>query len=90
MTSIAAGIIADAPPSAVWNTVRNIGALRRCRLPGLVVATAHLPGGRCVPFGTAIAAVEPFVSLNHDFRLLVWTADVLPDEAAASIRPMMR
>jgi Polyketide cyclase / dehydrase and lipid transport len=120
MTSIAVEISTEAPPSAVWDAVRDIGALHTRLVPGFVVATELVPGGRCVTFGNGKVVVEPIISTNDEIRRLVWTvqdgspghahynsavqvypreiggsrvvwtADVLPDEAAAPIGAMMR
>jgi hypothetical protein len=120
MTSIAVEISTEASPSAVWDAIRDIGAVHTRLVPGFVVATELVPGGRRVTFGNGKVVVEPIVSLNDDLRRLVWTAqvgipglahyngavqvypreiggsrvvwtaDVLPDEAAAPIGAMVR
>jgi len=120
MTSIAVEISTEASPSAVWEAIRDIGALHTSLVPGFVVATELVPGGRRVTFGNGKVVVERIVSLNDDLRRLVWTAqggmaalahyngavqvypreiggsrvvwtaDVLPDEAAGPIGAMMR
>ncbi len=74
MTSIAVEILTEASPSAVWDAVRDIGALHTRLVPGFVVATELVPGGRRVTFGNGMVVVEPIVSLNDDLRRLVWTA----------------
>jgi Polyketide cyclase / dehydrase and lipid transport len=120
MTSIAIEITTEATPSTVWDAIRDVGALHTRLVPGFVVATELVPGGRRVTFGSGMAVVEPIISLNDELRRLVWTAqgglpglvhyngavqvyprevggsrvvwtaDVLPDEAAATIGAMMR
>jgi hypothetical protein len=120
MTSIAVEISTAASPVAVWDAVRDIGALHTRLVPGFVVVTELVAGGRRVTFGNGMVVTEPIVSLNDDLRRLVWTAqggslglahynaavqvypreiggsrvvwtaDVLPDEAAVPIRAMMR
>jgi len=120
MTSIAVEISTDASPAAVWDAVRDIGALHTRLVPGFVVATELVAGGRRVTFGNGVVVEEPIVSLNDDLRRLiwtvqggslglvhynaavqvcpreiggsrvVWTADILPDEAAVPIGAMMR
>jgi hypothetical protein len=120
MTSIAVEISTEASPSVVWDAIRDIGALHTRLVPGFVVATELVPGGRRVTFGNGKVVVEPIVSLNDDLHRLVWTAqgglpglvhyngavqvypremggsrvvwtaDVLPDEAAAPIGAMMQ
>jgi hypothetical protein len=120
MTSIAVEISTEAPASAVWDAIRDIGALHTRLVPGFVVATERVAGGRRVTFQNGMVVVEPIVSLNDELRRLVWTvqgsplelahyngavqvypreiggsrvvwtADILPDEAAAQIGAMMR
>jgi hypothetical protein len=120
MTSIAVEISTDASPAAVWDAVRDIGALHTRLVPGFVVATELMAGGRRVTFGNGMVVTEPIVSLNDDLRRLVWTvqggslglahynaavqvysreiggcrvvwtADILPDEAAVPVGAMMR
>jgi len=120
MTSIAVEISTDASPGAVWDAVRDIGALHTRLVPGFVVATELVAGARRVTFGNSMVALEPIVSLNDNLRRLVWTvqggslglahynaavqvysreiggsrvvwtADILPDEAAVPIGAMMR
>jgi Polyketide cyclase / dehydrase and lipid transport len=74
MTSIAVEISTEASPSAVWDVIRDIGALHTRLVPGFVVATELVAGGRRVTFGNGKVVVEPIVSLNDDLRRLVWTA----------------
>jgi hypothetical protein len=120
MTSIAVEISTDASPAAVWDAVRDIGAVHTRLVPGFVVATELVAGGRRVTFGNGMVVTEPIVSLNDGLRRLVWTvqggslglahynaavqvysreiggsrvvwtADILPDEAAAPVGAMMR
>jgi len=74
MTSIAVEVNTEAAPAAVWDAIRDIGALHVRLVPGFVVATELVPGGRRVTFGNGTIVVEPIVSLNEDLRRLVWTA----------------
>jgi len=74
MTSIAVEISTEASPAAVWDAIRDIGALHTRLVPGFVVATELVPGGRRVTFGNGMVVVEPIISLNDDLRRLVWTA----------------
>ena len=120
MTSIAVEIATDASPAAVWDAVRDIGALHTRLVPGFVVATELVAGGRRVTFGNGMVVTEPIVSLNDGLRRLVWTAqggslglahynaavqvypreiggsrvvwtaDILPDEAAVPIGAMIQ
>src|ERR1022692_511388 len=73
MTSIAVEISTEASPSAVWDAIRDIGALHTRLVPGFVVATELVPGGRRVTFANGMIVVEPIVSLNEELHRLVWT-----------------
>ena len=121
MATIAVEVTTAAAPSLVWDAIRDIGALHTRLVPGFVVATELVPGGRRVTFGNGLVVVEPIISSNDDTRRLawtaqsegsggpthyngvvqvfprevggsrvVWTADILPDEAAGMIRQMMK
>jgi uncharacterized protein YndB with AHSA1/START domain len=120
MTSIAVEVTTNAPPALVWDAIRDIGALHTRLVPGFVVDTELVEGGRRVTFTNGLVVVEPIVSMNDDLRRLVWTAqggssglthyhaaaqvfarevggsrvvwaaDILPHEAAASIGAMMK
>jgi len=54
MTSIAVEISTEATPSAVWDAIRDIGALHTRLVPGFVVATVLVPGGRRVTFANGM------------------------------------
>jgi hypothetical protein len=73
MTSIAVEISTEASSSAVWDAIRDIGALHTRLVPGFVVATELVPGGRRVTFANGMVVVEPVVSVNEELRRLVWT-----------------
>ena len=120
MATIAVEVTTAAAPSLVWDAIRDIGALHTRLVPGFVVATELVPGGRRVTFGNGLVIVEPIISSNDDMRRLawtaerapaglthyngavqvfprevggsrvVWTADVLPDEAAGTVGEMMK
>jgi hypothetical protein len=120
MTTVAVEVTTDASPSAVWDVIRDIGSLHTRLVPGFVLATELVPGGRRVTFANGLVVVEPIVCMNDDLRRLVWTAhggspyithynaaaqvypreiggsrvvwtaDVLPHEAAEQIATMMK
>jgi len=46
MASIAVEVTTEASPAAVWDAIRDIGALHARLVPGFVVATELVPGGR--------------------------------------------
>src|SRR5580700_1112875 len=74
MTSIAVEISTEASPWAVWDAIRDIGALHTRLVPGFVVNTELVPGGRRVTFQNGMVVVEPIVSVSAELRRLVWTA----------------
>ena len=73
MASMAVEITTNASAHSVWDTVRDVGALHTRLVPGFVVATGLVPGGRRVTFANGQVVVEPIVSLNDNLRRLVWT-----------------
>ena len=78
MASIRRELTLDAPPAAVWEALRDVGAIHTRLAPGFVLATELEPGGaaRIVTFG------------NGTTRC-VWIADLLPHELAPTIAAMI-
>jgi carbon monoxide dehydrogenase subunit G len=74
MASIAKVVLSTASPAAVWDAVRDIGALHTRLVPGFVVATEIIPGGRRVTFANGVVIDEPIISSDDTARRLVWTA----------------
>ena len=90
MASIRKEILLDAHPEDVWDAVRDIGALHTRLVPGFVTDTRLEEGARVVTFGNGMVVRELIVDLDGEERAkLVWTADLLPNEAAADIRAMI-
>lgn len=118
MASISKEIVTRANPNAVWDAIRDIGALHTRLVPGFVTATELIPGGRRVTFGNGLVVDEPIIDSNNEMRRLAWTAtgealhlrhynasvqvfphergsrvvwtvDLLPDEAASTVESMM-
>jgi hypothetical protein len=119
MGSMTREIVTDASADAVWDAIRDIGALHTRLVPGFVVNTELVPGGRRVTFANGRTIEEPIVSSCDALRRLVWTAraadsplehyncsvqvyaraaggsrvewtaDFLPDTAAAILAPRM-
>ena len=118
MASISKEIVTRANPNAVWDAIRDIGALHTRLVPGFVTATELIPGGRRVTFGNGLVVNEPIIDSDDEKRRLawtatggglalqhynasvqvfphehgsrvVWTADLLPDEAAPTVGSMM-
>lgn len=74
MGSITKEVLTDANPDAVWDAIRDIGALHTRLVPGFVVDTQLVPGGRRVTFASGRTVEEPIVSSSDSLRRLVWTA----------------
>jgi len=74
MASFAVEVTTDASPAAVWDAIRDIGALHTRLVPGFVTNTELVAGGRRVTFANGMTVIEPVVSLDDDLRRLVWTA----------------
>ena len=118
MASLVKAIVTRARPEMVWDAIRDVGALHTRLVPGFVVATELVPGGRRVTFGNGMVVDEPIIGSDDKHRRLAWTAtgealpfrhynaavqvfphedgsrvvwsvDLLPDEAAAFVAPMM-
>lgn len=119
MGSMTKEVLTDATPNAVWEAIRDIGALHTRLVPGFVVNTQLIPGGRRVTFSNGRTVDEPILSCSDSLRRLVWTArasdlpfthynasvqvharaaggsrvewtaDFLPDSAAATLEPLM-
>jgi hypothetical protein len=103
-------------PEAVWDVVRDVGAVHTRFAPGFVVDTVMEEGARIVTFANGFVAREVIVEVdekrrrlaysarserlshhNASFQVfpdkagarLVWIADMLPHEAAATVGGMM-
>lgn len=74
MGSMTKEILTDATPDAVWDAIRDVGALHTRLVPGFVVNTQLVPGGRRVTFANGRTVEEPIVSSSDSLRKLVWTA----------------
>ena len=74
MASIRREIVTKQNSAAVWDAVRDIGALHTRLVPGFVVDTRLEPGVRIVTFGNGMIVREPIVAVDDHERRLVWTA----------------
>jgi hypothetical protein len=62
----------DARAEAVWDAVRDVGAVHERLAPGFVVDTRLEEGARVVTFGNGLVARELFVDLDDAARRLCW------------------
>jgi carbon monoxide dehydrogenase subunit G len=75
MASVRKEIVTTAQPHAVWDAIRDIGALHTRLVPGFVVDTRLEPGARIVTFANGMVIKEPIVTIDDEARRLVWTAE---------------
>ncbi len=75
MASIRKDIWTRANPEAVWDAVRDVGALHTRLVPGFVSDTKLEGNTRIVTFAGGTVLREPIVSLDEMTRRLVWTAE---------------
>ena len=72
MASIHKDIIIDAPPSDVWDALRNFGALHTRLVPGFVIDTKLDGDNRIVTFSNGTVAREVLVDCDDERRRLVY------------------
>ena len=72
MASIRKEILIEARPEAVWDAVRDVGAVHERLAPGFVVDTRLEDGARIVTFASGLVARELIVDVDDDARKLVW------------------
>jgi hypothetical protein len=75
MASVRKEIVTSAKPQAVWDAIRDIGALHTRLVPGFVVDTRLEPGARIVTFANGMVIKEPIVTVDDEARRLVWAAE---------------
>jgi carbon monoxide dehydrogenase subunit G len=74
MASIRREFLIDAPPTYVWEAVRDIGALHTRLVPGFVTDCRLEEGARIVTFGNGVTVKELIVDLDDAARRLAWSA----------------
>jgi len=75
MASIRKEIVTSASPRAVWDAVRDVGALHTRLVPGFVVDPRLEPGARVVTFANGKVVKEPIVTIDDDSQRLVWGSE---------------
>ena len=75
MATIRKEILTKAATAAVWDAVRDVGALHTQRVPGFVKDTRLEGAVRVVTFGNGLVTREPIVTLDEGIRRLVWTVE---------------
>jgi carbon monoxide dehydrogenase subunit G len=74
MASLYKEIRIAAPAAAIWDAVRDIGALHTRLVPGFVLDTQLEPGARLVTFANGTQLREPIITLDEARQRLVWSA----------------
>ena len=73
MASIHREVVIEAPPEAVWDALRDVGAIHRRLAPGFVTDVRLEEGARVVTFGNGMSARELIVDVDDRSRRLVWS-----------------
>jgi hypothetical protein len=84
MATIRKETLVQAAPEAVWDVIRDVGAVHRRLAPGFVTDTRLEEGARVVTFANGVVARELIVTVEEDMRRLVWSVVV-----AEPVRAMM-
>jgi carbon monoxide dehydrogenase subunit G len=72
MASIHREIVIAARPEAVWDALRDVGAIHRRLAPGFVTDVQLEDGARVVTFGNGMVARELIVDVDDQARRLAW------------------
>jgi carbon monoxide dehydrogenase subunit G len=78
MASIRNEIVVQAKADAVWDAVRDVGAVHRRLVPGFVVDTRLEEGARVVTFANGVVARELIVDVDDAARRLAWSVTGSP------------
>ena len=73
MATIHKEIHIHARPEAVWDAIRDVGAVHERLAPGFVVDTRMEDDARVVTFGNGLVARELIVDVDEAGRRLVWS-----------------
>lgn len=74
MASIQQEVSIAAPPEAVWDAARDVGALHTRLVPGFVVDTQLEDDVRIVTFANGMVVREPVISVDDERRRIAWSA----------------
>jgi carbon monoxide dehydrogenase subunit G len=73
VASIHREVLIDARPEAVWDALRDVGAIHQRLAPGFVTDVRLEEGARVVTFGNGVVARELIVDVDDQARRLVWS-----------------
>jgi carbon monoxide dehydrogenase subunit G len=74
MASIRKEILINAPPEAVWDAVRDVGAVHRRLVPGFVTDTRLEDGARIVTFANGMTVRELIVDVDDSARRFAYAS----------------
>jgi carbon monoxide dehydrogenase subunit G len=75
MATVRREISTPAAVGAVWDAIRDVGALHERLVPGFVRNTVLEGQVRTVTFANGLTLREPIVSIDDATRRLVWTSE---------------
>ena len=73
MASIHKEISLSSSPAAVWDVVRDVGAVHTRFAPGFVVDVVMEDGARMVTFGNGLTALEVIIDIGEANRRLAYS-----------------
>jgi len=74
MATIRKEFLIEAAPDAVWDAMRDVGALHTRLVPGFVTDCKLEGNARIVTFGNGAVAREVIVEVDDEARRIVWSA----------------
>ena len=74
MATVRKELVTQASVEAVWDAIRDVGALHTRLVPGFVTATTLENGTRRVTFANGLTVHEPIVTIDDAERRLVWSS----------------
>jgi carbon monoxide dehydrogenase subunit G len=72
MATIRREVRIEAPAEAVWDALRDVGALHLRLVPGFAIDVRMEEGARVVTFANGMVAREVIVTVDEEARRLVW------------------
>jgi carbon monoxide dehydrogenase subunit G len=75
MATVRRELTTRAAPEAVWDAIRDVGALHTRLVPGFVTNTVLDGNARIVTFANGLTVREPIVTIEARERRLVWSSE---------------
>lgn len=73
MSTVRKIIDVDAPAAAVWDVIRDVGAVHTRLAPGFVIDTKLEDGARVVTFANGVVARERIIAIDDELRRLAYS-----------------